>query len=152
MAQVLAVKGTKLLIQIGDGGSPEQFGHPCVINTDRSFALNAEVADFQTYDCSDPEGLSWAQREKTTLSADISGGGRLHAADLKEWDTWFRSPYPKNVRITIDAAKAVGGGHWQGQYHLTGFEITGGDKSSVIEVSVTLQSTGEVSQFVEAVA
>lgn len=152
MAQTLAVRGTKLLIQVGDGASPEVFAHPCVINTERSFGLAAETAEFQTYDCDNPEGMSWAQREKTVLSADISGAGRLHAADIKAYDTWFRSKDPKNVRINIDTAKTNGGGYWQGSYHLTGFEITGGDKSSVIEVSLTLQSTGEVASFVEAVA
>lgn len=150
MAQTLAVRGTKLLIQVGDGASPEVFAHPCLINTDRSFNLQAETNDFPTYDCDDPEAVSWLQREKVSLSGDISGAGRLHVADMEEYDDWLRSPDPRNVKIVIDAASANGGGSWTGPYHLTQMEITGGDKSSTIEVSITLQSTGEVGAFAAA--
>lgn len=150
MAQKLAVRGTKLLIQVGDGADPEVFAHPCLINTDRSFNLQAETQDFPTYDCEDPEAVSWMQREKVSLSGDISGAGRLHEADLAEYDAWLRDPNPRNVKIVISATAAEGGGSWTGSYHLTQFQVTGGDKSTTIEVTLTLQSTGEVAPFVAA--
>lgn len=151
MAQEPAVRGTKLLIQVGGGGSPETFTHDCLINTERSFGIAAETSDFPTFDCNDPEAVSWLQREKVSLSADISGGGRLHTADLSTYDAWARSLDPKNVKITINAPAANGGGSWLGAYHLTEFRVTGGDKGSTIEVAITLQSTGEVGDFVPAV-
>ena len=150
MAQIPAVRGTKLLIQIGDGAAPEVFAHPCIINTERSFNLQAETQDNPTYDCEDPEAISWMQREKVSLSGDISGAGRLYASSIAEYDSWLRSPDPKNVKITINETAANGGGSWTGSYHLTQFQVTGGDKSTSIEVSITLQSTGEVAPFVAA--
>lgn len=153
MAQTLAVRGTKLLIQIGDGNvdpGPEQFVHPCLINTDRSFALNAEMTDFPTLDCDDLEAVAWAQREKVSLSGEISGAGRLHVASFAEYDTWLRSPDPKNVKVNVNAAAANGGGSWTGPFHLTQFQVTGGDKGTTIEASLTLVSSGVVGPFVPA--
>lgn len=149
MAEENAVRGTKLLIEV-ETDTPGTYEHPCVINTDRSINFQADTTDQPTFDCDAPEAISWKQREKTELSADISGAGRLYTADLSLYDAWVRSPDAKNVRVTIDEDAEHGGGHWIGAYHLTQFQVSAGGRGTTVEVSITMQSTGEVGEFVPA--
>lgn len=149
MAQENAVSGTKLLIEI-EGDTPGTYAHPCVINTDRSINFQVDTNETPTYDCDDPEAISWKQREKTQLSADIDGAGRLYSGDISVYDAWIRSADAKNVRVTIDAAAENGGGSWTGAYHLTQFQVSAGGVGTTVEVKVALQSNGEVAAFVPA--
>lgn len=150
MPQELALKGELLLIEIGNGQTPEQFNHPCVINTNRGINFQAETTDTPTFDCDKPGAIAWKQREKTLLSADITGAGRIYTGSTKVYSDWLASPNTKNVRVTIDAPPGKGGGYWIGAYHLTQFQAESGGVGTTVDTSISLQSSGEVGPFVEA--
>lgn len=143
MAAVKTLNGEKLLVQIGDGASPETFTHDCLINTERGIAFSAETQEFIVPDCLAPEDPAWKEVTKDGLSATISGAGMLHTSSVEDWFNWFKSPDTKNCRVRVDVAGADGGGYWEGAFHLTALEITG-DRKQKSTVSVTLVSNGAV--------
>lgn len=151
MALVKAMNGTSLLIQIGDGASPEVFAHDCLINTERGIQFQSETNRQTIPDCDNPDDLAWSSLSKDALSATITGAGMLHTASVPDWTDWFNSDDGKNCRVLLNGvAKANGGGHWAGSFKLTGWEVTGA-RNAKAEVSVTLESDGAVA-WVDAVA
>lgn len=137
MADVKTLAGEKLLIQIGDGATPEVFSHDCLINLDRSFALTGDVSDQIVPDCDNPEAAAFKQRFIDGLSGDISGSGVLHTASVESWFAWLTSAAAKNVRVKLDVAGALGGGYFAAAYKLSGMTLTGSRKlNSTVDVSL----------------
>lgn len=144
MALVKTINGQKLLVQIGDGGSPsETFAADCLINTDRGIQFSADANEFIVPDCDDPDAPAWKERTKDGLDATVTGAGMLHTSSVETWFDWFKSADTKNVRVKVDVTGANGGGYWQGAFHLTAFEISGA-RNEKATASVTLASSGSV--------
>lgn len=142
MAPVKSMNGTKLLVQIGDGGNPELFAHDCLINTERSFSVSKSTNTFAVIDCDNPDDPAWVERVADELSATISGSGVLHTSSLSTWFGYVNSPDSVNIRILLNGVTAAdGGGHFAGKYQITALELQGnrGDKTTV---SVTLENDG----------
>jgi len=144
MAIVKAMNGTSLLIQIGNGLSPETFAHDCLINTERGISFASETNRQVIPDCDTPDSPAWSVVNKDSFSATITGAGMLHTASVKTWDAWFGSDNGKNVRVLLNGVSlANGGGYWSGSFKLTGWEVTG-TRNEKATVSVTLESDGPV--------
>ncbi|MBA3576184.1 MAG: hypothetical protein H0W39_01010 [Sphingomonas sp.] len=144
MALVKTINGTQILVQIGNGASPEVFVADCLINAERGIAFQSDTNEFIVPDCTNPDDPAWKETTKDGLSASISGGGMLHTSSISDWHDWFIDKDTKNVRVLLNSVTlANGGGHWAGAFHLTGFEITG-NRNEKATVSVTLISSGVV--------
>ena len=144
MAAVKAMNGTSLLVQIGDGESPEVFAHDCLINAERGIAFASETNRQVIPDCTAPETPAWSVVNKDGLSATITGAGMLHTASVPDWAARFASDDAKNVRVLLNGVTlANGGGHWAGAFKLTAWEVTG-TRNEKAQVSVTLESDGAV--------
>ncbi len=144
MAPVKTLNGRQLLVQIGDGATPETFAHDCLINTDRGISFSSETNRETLPDCDNPDDVSWSVMNKSGLSASITGSGRLHTPSVKTWFAWYNSDEAKNVRVLLNGVGlANGGGHWAGAFKLTAFEVTG-PETGRSSVSVTLESDGEI--------
>lgn len=143
MAPVKSINGQKLLVQIGDGASPEVFAADCLINTERGIQFSADTSESIVPDCDDPDAPAWKETTKDGLSATINGSGTLHTTSIETWFDFFRGGETKNIRFKVDASGANGGGYWQGAFHLNAFEITG-TRNEKSTCSVTLVSSGIV--------
>ena len=144
MAQAKTMPGSSLLIMVGDGGAPATFAHPCLINAQRGLQLSAETADTNVPDCDDPEAIAWLEREKRSLSAQITGEGVLNTTDTEAYFNWLKSEDTKNVRVKLNnVTGANGGGYFAGAFHLTNFEVTG-DRGQKVLASLTMQSSGAI--------
>ncbi len=145
MASIKSLNGRQLLVQIGDGASSETFAHDCLINTERGIQFASESNREPLGDCDDPDKAVWSVFNKTSLSATISGAGRLHTPSLPTWWAWMNSDDAKNVRVLVNGVTgANGGGYWAGAFKLASFEVSGPETGRAT-VSVTLESDGEVS-------
>lgn len=136
------VTGQKLLVQIGDGASPETFAHDCMINTERGISISADTNEYVIGDCDSPDDMAWKEVTKDGAQVTIQGAGMMHSTSWKStWYDWAVSPDSKTCRINLNIGAEFGGGYLQGEFHLTQFEITGnrGDK---ITASMTLVSSG----------
>ena len=151
MAAIKPLKGTLLLIKIGDGEASETFAHDCLINTDRDIDFTAGTNSEQIPDCADPDLMAWDSVEVVSLGCTVSGAGMLNTPDVKTWFAWLKSGDGKNIRIEMQGiALADGGGWWEGEFKLTRFQV-GGGRGAKANCNVTLVANGEVA-WVDAAA
>ncbi len=143
MAKAKTVKGSQLLIKVGDGAGTETFSHPCLINSTRGLVATAATTERAVPDCDDPELLQWLEREKNGLSGSISGAGVLHASNYGDYFAWLQSKDTKNVEVTLNVSAANGGGKVAGAFHLTNLEISG-DNGDFVTVSLDFLSSGQL--------
>lgn len=147
MTSAVVVKGSQLLVKIGDGGSPETFAHPCSINAERGIQFSAETRNNNVPDCDDPEAVVWQGTEKSSLSCTITGSGTLNASDQDIFWGWYESELTKNVKVYTNISGATGGRIYTGAFHLTQFELTG-NTGEKVQVRITLVSDGAITQTV----
>lgn len=131
----------ELLIELGNGATPEVFSAPCGL-TSKGFNGTASTSDTTVPDCDDPDAPAWAERAVTTLSRDISGSGILATESLQIWDDWFSSGLDKNVQITF------GNFVWTGPYILSNFSVQA-DLGSKIKVTIAMTSDGQIVRTAE---
>jgi hypothetical protein len=136
-------RGVKLVIMVGDGGSPEVFTPFCTVNAARSIKGDAATNDFNIPDCDDPDLVGWLAREKVSLSYAVNGAGILNTPDVQAFADWLADPLSHNCQIIVDVPSTDGGVIFTGPFHLTTFEITG-DRGNKMEATLSLISDGEV--------
>lgn len=112
------LSGELILVQIGDGASPEVFTHDCMINGSRSLSLTASTRDQTIPNCTNPSAPDKTVRDVDALDSQISGEGKLHNSSALVW--MQRRGTVVNVRV-----RAAGVWKVEGPYILTQFEITG---------------------------
>lgn len=132
--------GRRLLIRVGNGASPEVFSIWCSFNGDRAISFEAQTTDEMDIDCDDPTAVGWMVSQVDSLSATVSGAGRLKTEDVAGAMAWFESGEPKNLQVAIDAP---GGGEFEGQALLTGFTVNGGETGSAT-ADMAFRFTGPV--------
>lgn len=148
MARPTTLKGSKVLIQLGDGASPEQFAAPCALTT-KSISLDAASNDFNVPDCDDPDLPVWTERVVSALSAGVSGNGTLAMESFDEWRDWFLSGEARNIRVKFDASAVNNGGYFEMSAILSNLTL-GGNQGELATVEVQIDSNGEVG-WVDAV-
>lgn len=136
------VRGTQLYIKVGDGASPEVFTHPCLINTKRGIKFQSSTNKVIVPDCDNPDDPAWPETFVDGLNASLDGAGKLDAAAIPAYDTWYRGGATKNIQVWLGTK-----GYWQGAFKLTGWEITG-DRNDYCDVTVTIESDGAVAAWV----
>lgn len=137
--------GRRLLIRVGNGASPEVFSIFCTFNGDRAIQFDAQTTDELDIDCDNPTAVGWMVSQVDSLSATISGAGRVKAEDVAEFFAWFSSGEARNVEVEIDAPE---GGTFSGQALLTSWNVNGGETGSAT-ADVSMRFTGPV-DYVEA--
>lgn len=139
MTQATTYKFSAFLILLGDGNSPEIFEDPCGL-TSRGFNRSANMNDTNIPDCDDPDAPTWLGRDVQSYAGSISGSGVVADESFDEWEIWWDSGLPKNIRIELGARA------WEGAFLISEFEITG-ERGARVTMNMTLVSDG----FVERV-
>lgn len=141
MAKPTTQRPGKFSIWLGDGASPEDFTSATCGFTTKSISFSIDTADVTVPDCDDPDAMNWSERTPTAASATVSGAGVMAEETFDTWNTWALSGEAKNARIVLDKSTP---GYWGGFWILTAWEVTGNTSDGKVQVSVTLQSDGEV--------
>lgn len=139
MTKPTTLAGTKLLIMVGDGASPEVFAEPCGLTT-KKFSLNAASSTTNVPDCDDPDAPSWTERDVTALSGQTTGSGVLGTESFAVWKEWAMSGESRNCRVKLNTAAL---GWFEGQFILSTFTLTG-EKGTRMQVEVSLDSDGQL--------
>jgi len=129
------IAGTKLLILVGDGGSPEVFTAPCGL-TNTTFTLTGATGSTVVPFCDDPEAAAWDTKEVTSLSAQVTGTGVMAVESFTLWNNWFLSGVAKNAHVKLDNP---GLGSYEGPWVLGNFKLTG-TRGQKVTVDVTLDN------------
>lgn len=132
--------GRRLIIRAGNGASPEVFAIFCSFNGDRAIQFDAATTDEMDIDCDNPTAVAWMVSQVDSLSATVSGGGRVKAVDVPEFFEWFSSGEARNVQVEIDA---TGGVQFDGAALLTSWNVNGGETGSAT-AELSLRFTGPV--------
>lgn len=140
MATPDVFSGEELLIQIGDGASPEAFTHRCMINGQRSLSRSASTTQEVVPDCDDPSAPGWVQTEIDSLTATIQGEGMIDIASLEFFDLWYESGESKTIKAKINRP---GARTYTGKYKLSQLDYTGQRKTKAT-ASITMVSDGPV--------
>lgn len=101
MAQPTVIAGTKLLVLVGDGASPEVFTAPCGLTT-QTFSMTAATNSTVLPDCLDPELPAWEAKNIVSLAAQITGTGVMAVELFDLWNDWFIGAQVKNAQIKLD--------------------------------------------------
>jgi len=142
MARPTTIKGSKFLIQLGDGASPETFDAPCAL-TSKSINFSAASNEFNVPDCDDPDAATWTERVISALSAGVSGSGTLAMESLADWRTWFLSALEQNIRVIVDSDEGAGAGFFEMSAILSSFNL-GANVGELATIEVEIASNGEV--------
>lgn len=144
MAAIKFTRWSKLVLLVGSGADPEVFTPICTINAARGITFNANVSEDSIPDCSDLEKLQWLLREKISLSADVTGSGKVNKPDVKTMFDWFSSPETRRCQVVLDDAVAANVIRFEGDYHLTTFSMAGDPGTPAVTGDIALSSSGEV--------
>lgn len=139
MAQPTVLVGTKLLILVGDGASPEVFGEPCGLTT-KSFTLTASTNTTLIPDCDDPEAPAWEAKDVNSLSASVAGSGVMAVESFDTWNDWFLGAIAKHAQIKLDDDAL---GYWSGSFILTSLKY-GGTRGQKVTLDIELANDGAV--------
>lgn len=137
-------KGSQLLVKLQTslpGVTPITYGHPCSINAEREFALEANINESEVIDCDDPEAPSWVTRTVQSLSGTVTGGGRHNTADWSAWWDWFISGETRRCQVVTNVAAEDGGDITEGEFVLANLSKSGA-RGGEVESAMTLQSSG----------
>lgn len=136
MADVGIIEGEKLLIKIGDGASPEQFAHPCLINTTRGIAFTTNVTETEVADCDDQSLPAKIVRKAKSIDFTVNGAGKVDRTSVFAYIQWWESGAPKNVEILQNTTGALGGWLGEGALILKDFQV-GGDRGEYQDFTAT---------------
>lgn len=143
MAKPATLSWTKLSIWPGDGETPtEDFTSAVCGLVTKGFTLSADTSDTTVPDCDDPDAAAWVERVIRSLSSGVTGSGLMAEEKFAFWRDWMLSAASKNVRIVVDGSTIDG--YFQGAYLLTSFELSGAQADGKIQISLSLQSDGEI--------
>jgi Phage tail tube protein len=136
--------GTHVIIEVGDGGSPEVFVAPCALTTKNAVMTNT-MNEFAVPDCDDPDAPVWIERAISQKSFTISGSGTLAMESFDSvWRPWiFEGDVAKNIRYRFDLPLADGGGWYYGAFKLASAG-TPANVGELAQIEIELSSHGEV--------
>jgi hypothetical protein len=132
--------GRRLLIRVGNGASPEVFSLFCTFNGDRAIQFDAASTDEMDIDCDNPTAVAFTVTTVDSLSATVSGSGRVKAVDVPKFFEWYTSGEARNAQVEIDT---VGGVMFEGQLLLLSWNVNGGETGSAT-ADLTMKFTGPV--------
>lgn len=125
MADVQIKAGEQLLVKIGDGGTPEVFTHPCLINTTRGIKFTTNTTDTEVADCADQSKPAKIVRKAKSVDFSVDGAGKVDAPSVQAFLDWWQSGLPKNVVIQQVGTGAEGGFTGTGAMILKDFDLKG---------------------------
>lgn len=133
---------TRLVIQVGDGGSPEVFAFTCGANS-YGITLTNNLGENSVLDCDDPldvPAVIVRYLETQDTSATISGMVTTEA--WATWRDWADSATERNIKILLDESAANDGGFWTLPAFLQTLEL-GKETSGKVTFTATIAGAGQ---------
>lgn len=135
-------RGTILSIKLSDGASSNPvFTNICGLNV-RSSNQSKNMNDFAATDCSNREKIKALRRVVASKGMEISGSGWFLAELRETMQEVFDDPDGRVLRFEVGLPLADGGGYYEGNFHMSAFNITG-NEDEMITCELTFMSDGE---------
>ena len=123
--------GEQLLLQIGNGGSPEVFTATATINTSRSFSQSAKTSTTELGDTITPSNPAATARQVMSTDSKFDGKGVCDAPSYLVLMQWLKGGLPKNCKIVLNRTGAAGGFTVTGPYVITSLSLDGNARESL---------------------
>lgn len=136
--------GRTLLIQIGDGQSPEVFTNLCGINT-RSFNLSANEVETTSPDCNNPGGPVQRTVVPGIVQRKFTGSGKFFKGPTS---TIFMG-HVRNGTVFNAKVSVPGDGTYTGSWMASDFEYSG-EMEGNMDFSTTISAAGPLTFVAEA--
>ena len=125
MSLVNVAAGELLVIQLGNGATPEVFAASATINTSRAIDFSTAVSTTEVPDAANPTLPAATVRAAKALDSKITGAGVADATSILAWAQWWATGGAKNIKAVLNLTGAQGGFTVSGSYFLTAFNLTG---------------------------
>lgn len=143
MAKPTTYAGSTVAIFLEDPATPGQFIRPCGL-TSHTATFTKNMQETNVPDCDDPELPAWIERGVDTLDFSANGSGVLAAESVDVFWAAFNTTESVPARIYIGKADdAANGRYWEGNIHVSSFEVTG-ERGSKAQISIAVVSDGEL--------
>lgn len=144
MAFTDKIKGTRVIVAIGDGASPEVFTPLCGISN-KGLQQTRQTSDTVDWDCADPDATPITVRDINQADWSISGDGLLHRPNLATVQAAYDTTEPQNFRFIFDekVGDEVIDGYYEGPGVITDFSISG-TNGEYAQISITIQGAGKL--------
>lgn len=109
MANVQNAPGEQLILQIGNGATPEVFTATCTINTTRGLDRSAKASVTELADCIVPSNPAQTVRQIMSTDLKFTGAGIADAPSILAIEQWLASGAQKNCKIILNRTGAAGG-------------------------------------------
>ena len=130
--------GRLLLVQIGDGGSPETFNSLCGLIT-RSFNMSANDVDTTIPDCANPGNTPQKTGVPGIKNRTFTGSGKFVAgADTTTFMGYVSAATAFNAKVVVP-----GYGTFTGSWYVTDFSL-GGEMEGTMTFDATFMAAGEL--------
>lgn len=149
MAQIKSTRWSRFVLKVGDGKTepgPEGFTPKCSINSATGITFTANVSEDTIPECGDLEKIKWLIREKVSLSVEVTGAGRNHKSDVKDFLTWWKSPEARNCILVLDDPDPANVIEIKSAFHLTNYVLAADEGTPTVTNDITIVSTGEVTE------
>jgi hypothetical protein len=108
--QIVNVQAGELLVlQLGNGASPEVFSASCTINTSRSITFSSKSSTAEVPDCTNPSAPATTLRQVQSTDLSFDGAGLCDGPSVLPLVQWQQSGQPKNAKIIVNRSGANGG-------------------------------------------
>ncbi len=109
MSVISQASGEQLVIQLGNGATPEVFAASYTINTTRTLDLTATASSTELADPITPSNPAQVWRQIKSIDLKFSGSGIADAPSIAALVNWWQGGQPKNVKIIQNRTGAAGG-------------------------------------------
>ena len=144
MPQIEEILGGKVFVEIGDGGDPETWSHPILINTTKSLSSSASTVDWTKANPDDWTAPVAQRRNKDVIDTTIAGEGVCDAASVETFRAYLKQKAPLRIRFRL-VGEQGGGAAEVGNFHLTEFALTSDNLKGPVSASVSFAADGDVS-------
>lgn len=99
--------GEQLLIKLGDGGGPEVFAQPALVNADRALKMSTSEVAVEIPRTDNPSAPAKTVRQVTATDWEVTVSGIMNNGDDKTWADWLMSGVAKNIKVVNNATGAL---------------------------------------------
>ncbi|TGD96475.1 phage tail tube protein [Methylobacterium nonmethylotrophicum] len=142
MTQPATLPFSAIAVKLESPTTADTFEAPCGL-TERAVQFTKETNSAVVPDCANEDAAPFVERVAVSKSVAVSGKGVMARQSIARWRAAFEADAPVKARVEVAGTAAEGGGHWDGLFHLTSFEV-GAVRGERCSVAVAMQSTGPV--------
>lgn len=132
----------QIRVYLGDGATPTVYSAPCGLNSS-TFTLAKATSKTVVPDCTDPDAVAWEETDAQSRSATIDGDGVMARQSMHVWRAAYEGDTSIPARVEIGGTGATGGGHWDGKFHVTSYQVRA-QRGSRATLAIRMENDGAV--------